>query len=196
MKRRKAGNNYHSSSNEEDEGNVSNYRFGAAETVPCLQRELKQMSAASRELAGQDVHGVAERIDIPFERLEELQEQIDNLEDKAAYDLALEMSSEYVTSPEFRMAFLRSVDGSVKQAAKRVTRHFQTKLDLFGEDKLVKNIELSDFDVYDLEALHSGGFQVLPVKDRAGRPILFGRYTCMRYREIKNMVRGKKLGEV
>ena len=53
----------------------------------------------------------------------------------------------------------------------------------------MKDIELSDLDEYDMEALRSGGFQVLPKRDLAGRNVLFGRYTAMRYREIKNMVR-------
>jgi hypothetical protein len=34
------------------------------------------MSVSSREQAGKDVYGVAKHIDIPLERLEELQEQI------------------------------------------------------------------------------------------------------------------------
>lgn len=147
------------------------------------------MPTASRERAGQDLLGVGEEIEIPLERLDELQERIDSLDDnKAAYDLAMEMSPEYAMDPRLRMAFLRSVDGSAKKASKRFIRHFQTKLELFGREKLVKHIELSDLDDYDLEALRSGGFQVLPTKDRGGRPILFGRYTCMKYRSIDNMV--------
>jgi hypothetical protein len=40
-----------------------------------------------------------------------------------------------------------------------------------------------------MEALKSGGFQVLAERDLAGRSILYGRYTSMRYRTIENMLR-------
>jgi hypothetical protein len=60
---------------------------------------------------------------------------------------------------------------------------------LFGENKLVKDITLDDLDEYDMEALESGGFQVLAEKDLAGRSVLYGRYTSMRYRTIDNMLR-------
>jgi hypothetical protein len=161
---------------------------GGAQTPACLLRELHQMPSTSQQCAAHDVLGITESLDVPPESLAELFEEIKQLEHKPAWDLAMEMDPDYTTSPRLGMAFLRSVEGRPKQAAKRLTRHFQTKLDLFGIDKLVKDIELSDFDEDDMEALYSGGFQVLPAKDRAGRPILFGRYTLMKYREAKNMV--------
>jgi hypothetical protein len=175
---------------EEVEQRTAPFCFGAAETPQCLVRELQQMPTAKREQATAAVLGVSSNLDdIPLESLEQLEEEIAKLENKAEYDLAMELDSNYTKS--LHLTFLRSVEGKPKQAAKRITRHFQTKLNLFGRDKLVKPIELSDFDEHDLEALYSGGFQVLSRKDRAGRPILFGRYTCMKYRDIKNIVSGK-----
>jgi hypothetical protein len=85
--------------------------------------------------------------------------------------------------------FLRATEGDVKKAAKRLTRHFKTKLRLFGEDKLVQDIVLDDLDEDDMESLKSGGFQVLSKRDAAGRSILFGRYTAMKYKSIDNMLR-------
>ena len=64
--------------------------------------------------------------------------------------MALELDSDYATSPKLLMSFLRAVEGQPKQAAKRLARHFETKLDLFGRDKLVKDIEISDLDEYDM----------------------------------------------
>ena len=195
MKRRQVDNSSSSSGSEDDETDSSQrsytFCFGAQVPAPCLQRELSQLPSSTREKAGKDVYGVSGHVNIPLERLDDLQAEIDKLEDKHAYEMALEMSPEFVTCTKFRMSFLRCTEGSAKMAAKRIARHFQTKLDLFGREKLVKTIELDDFDEYDWEALRSGGFQVLSQKDNAGRPILFGRYTCMKYREINNMVRPK-----
>ena len=106
-----------------------------------------------------------------------------------AYRLALSESPSYVRNPEFRLMFLRATEGNAKKAAKRLTRHFRTKLRLFGEEKLVRDIVLDDLNEDDMESLKSGGFQVLPKRDAAGRSILFGRYTAMKYRTVENMLR-------
>jgi len=106
-----------------------------------------------------------------------------------AYRLALSQNPSYVRNPEFRLMFLRATEGDSKKAAKRLTRHFKTKLRLFGEEKLVRDIVLDDLGEDDMEALKSGGFQVLAKRDAAGRSVLFGRYTSMKYKAIDNMLR-------
>lgn len=181
---------------DEDEEHVSAraaYCFGSAQAPMCLARELRKMPTARQEEATKDVLGIPHPTGISPEMIGELWEHINELDEKPAWDLAVQMDRGYAMSPKRAMSFLRSVEGKPKQAAKRLARHFQVKLDLFGSEKLVKDIELSDFDEYDMEALYSGGFQVLPKKDRAGRPILFGRYTLMKYREVKNMVSRRQL---
>lgn len=177
---------------DEDEDNVperASYCFAGPVVPACLVREVQQMPPVRQEEATKDVLGISEVNDIAPETIAQLWEHVHEIEEKPAWDLALQMDREYTMSPKRAMAFLRSVGGKPKQAAKRLVRHFETKLDLFGPDKLVKDIELaSDFDEHDMEALESGGFQILPERDRAGRPILFGRYTLMKYRQAKNMV--------
>jgi hypothetical protein len=106
-----------------------------------------------------------------------------------AYRLALNKNPSYVRNPEFRLMFLRATEGDTKKAAKRLTRHFKTKLRLFGEDKLVRDIVLDDLSEDDMEALKSGGFQVLKKPDAAGRSVLFGRYTSMKYKKTDNILR-------
>jgi hypothetical protein len=182
-----------------------------------MLREAARLTSEQQQKIGRDLLGIAaDRVDVPESAVWELHEEISKLvradggtnngnridqhrstETAAAaatsitgaFQLAMELDPEYATSRRLSLAFLRSVEGSAKRAAKRYVRHFTTKLDLFGRDKLCKDIELSDLDEYDMEALESGGFQVLDQKDRAGRPILFGRYTCMKYRSVTNMVR-------
>jgi len=106
-----------------------------------------------------------------------------------AYRLALHKNPGYVRNPEFRLMFLRATEGDTKKAAKRLTRHFKTKLRLFGEEKLVRDIVLDDLSEDDMEALKSGGFQVLKKPDAAGRSVLFGRYTSMKYKKTDNILR-------
>ena len=186
---------------------------------PCLQRETARLSSLEQQKIGNDLLGINSSTqddstsikDVPLSSVYELHEEIHklvqqdsgNASDSAlttttnmssttitsAFQVAMEINPEYALSQKLSLAFLRSVEGSTKRAAKRYLRHFTTKLDLFGKEKLCKDITLDDLDEYDMEALESGGFQVLADKDRAGRPILFGRYTCMKYRSVQNMVR-------
>lgn len=169
----------------------SSFLFGGNETAHCLQRELKRLPMAIQEKVGQDMVGIVadDGTTITPESFEVFETEIQQIPEKAAYDMAVKISPDYVQSNRFRLMFLRACQGDAKKAAKRITRHFSTKLNLFGSEKLVKDIELSDLDEYDMEALQSGGFQVLPKRDLAGRNVLFGRYTAMKYREIKNMLR-------
>ena len=170
---------------------AGNFCFGAREQPACLSRELNQMPMKDREQVSQDIYGTADTSDYDYsgEKMEEFWAELDKLGDKkAGYDMAFELSPEFARDPALPVAFIRSVKGDAKKAAKRYARHFKTKLELFGPDKLVKHIEIDDLDEDDMEAMNSGGFQVLPNVDRAGRPILFGRYTCMKYKTIMNMV--------
>ena len=52
-----------------------------------------------------------------------------------------------------------------------MARHFQAKLDLFGADKLARNITQADLGDDDLECLYAGYEQFLSARDRAGRII-------------------------
>eukprot|EP00539_Tryblionella_compressa_P000375 CAMPEP_0178743270 /NCGR_PEP_ID=MMETSP0744-20121128/6116_1 /TAXON_ID=913974 /ORGANISM="Nitzschia punctata, Strain CCMP561" /LENGTH=382 /DNA_ID=CAMNT_0020396263 /DNA_START=235 /DNA_END=1383 /DNA_ORIENTATION=- len=179
--------------------NHSNYFCiggGGSSTSTCLTRELNQLPMPNREQVGQDLYGInSAEGDIPVtpELLHRLEMEVRKLDenscDRKAYDRACELSPSYVYKESFRTMFLRATEGDCKKAAKRLIRHFSTKLRLFGEEKLVKDITLSDLDEYDMESLESGGFQVLAEKDLAGRSVLYGRYTSMRYRTIDNMLR-------
>ena len=171
---------------------ASQFCFGSTTmpTPPCFSRELQRMNPESRSQVDQDVLGITQVAEISDQQLQDLQDAIDSIPTKEAYNLAMELDPHYISNSRLALSFLRSTEGNARQAARRLIRHFDTKLSLWGADKLVKDITLDDFDNDDMEALQSGGFQVLPTKDRAGRPILFGRYTCMKYKTIPNMVRG------
>lgn len=173
-----------------DNTNRDYYCIGGSNSPSsCLTRELNQLPMTTREQVGQDLYGISECVEINDELLGRLDVEIGRIEEKPAYDRALEMSPTYVRNDAFRTMFLRATEGDCTKAAKRFVRHFATKLRLFGEDKLARDIKITDLDPHDMEALQSGGFQVLADRDRAGRSVLFGRYTSMRYREVDNILR-------
>jgi len=169
------------------DGKASSFLF-ANETPTCLKREWDNLPTMTQEHATKDIYGMNGETNITEENFLRFEEEIKKVEGKLSYETAEAMSSSYVQDRRFRLTFLRACEGDAKKAAKRITRHFTTKEELFGKDKLVKDIELSDLDEHDMEALESGGFQVLPKRDLAGRNVLFGRYTAMRFRAINNMV--------
>jgi hypothetical protein len=142
-----------------------------------LARELNRMSMQEREQVLYEVHGVAEAIkeqpDFVNTRLSQFDTELDNIQGKAAYNQALLLDPRYVRNLNFRLQLLRSTRFNAKEATVRMVRHFQCKLELFGTEKLVKDIRLADLNKEDLACLESGFLQLLPMRDRAGRAVVF-----------------------
>jgi hypothetical protein len=93
---------------------------------------------------------------------------------------------DYVNDRAFRLKFLRAERLDPQAAAVRMAIHFETKLDIFGEDKLGREIELCDLDENDLHSLNLGYFQVLQSAVESGRRVLFfykALSNCYRKRE-------------
>ena len=99
--------------------------------------------------------------------------EIDMIYPKNAYLMAESMSPSHVSNKKIRMKFLRAEDYDPKKAAERIVRYFEHKLEVFGMDKLVEDIRLSDFTAQELEEVKDGIMLVLDKRDRAGRAILF-----------------------
>ena len=121
------------------------------DTDSFLARELNQLSIEERSKALEEVHGIPQILNEDPEELEKQfeimeKELTENIKDKKAYDRALFLSPKYVKDRSFRLLFLRAelLDG--KKAAIKMVNHFQYKLELFGVEKLVKDIELEDLD--------------------------------------------------
>jgi hypothetical protein len=148
-----------------------------------LAKELYQLSMDERDKVFSDIHGVADIVKeeptfLHFQ-LSQLETELSKIRNKTAYDLAESLSFDYVKDPKFRLLFLRATSFDVEAAAYRMARFFQEKLELFGADKLAKDIEWSDLDDDDIETIESGWFQVLPGKDRSGR-LLIGNFPKLR----------------
>jgi hypothetical protein len=142
-----------------------------------IAKQMSRLSVQDREKAYMDVHGVSDLVEETPEMVEgglvQLEREILLLKERAAYDLADSMDPAYTRNRDFRLAFLRTELFDSQQAALRLIRHFQMKLDLFGRERLVMEITQDDLDKDDMEAVYSGSGRFLPATDRAGRLINF-----------------------
>ena len=93
---------------------------------------------------------------------------------KIAYDLSQndDKSRSYVNDPNFRLRFLRCELFDAKKAAIRMIKYLDFVLEEFGEYALTRPIKIADFTKEEMKILHSGCIQLLPYRDRTGRPIL------------------------
>ena len=67
------------------------------------------------------------------------------------------------------MKFLIASNFDPKHAAERIVRHFEIKMEIFGKQKLTKDILLSDLPEEDVAEFRNGYLQILPCPDRTGR---------------------------
>ena len=138
-----------------------------------IASEMAKLSVDDREKALMDVHGVYDHLtetpELIHINLLELQNEIELLQDKRAYEIAEKMDADYVQDRDFRLAFLRCEKFDCPKAALRIIRHFQMKLDLFGLEKLVLDITQDDFDSDTMDALHDFAGRFLKTRDRGGR---------------------------
>jgi hypothetical protein len=142
-----------------------------------LARELNELSVNERETVFEEIHGVTElpeeAPDFVVECIKRFDHEIAELPKKrrVALDKAIFLKPSIETDVKFKLMFLRAEYYDAFKAARRLTKYFENKQKLFGEDKLVKKITLDDLDKEDMELFQKGGFLILPHKDRSGRPI-------------------------
>jgi hypothetical protein len=140
-----------------------------------MAKEMNHLSVEEREKVLEDVHGIARVVEEPEEFIEAclalLEKELDNISSKMAYDLARSMSEEYTCSKKIRLMFLRAESFDPYNAASCMVRFFDEKCELFGADKLTKDITLDDLDPYDIMTIESGFLQMLPEKNCAGRKV-------------------------
>ena len=140
-----------------------------------IAQELNQLSITQRDAILHDLHGISDVIDEkPFfvdERLKMLQDELQNISYKPAYDLAVQQNPVFPTERSFKLQFLRADGFNPDVAARRMTAYFEQKLKLFGEQNLTQNIRVLDLDDETIDCLNSGYMQLLPSRDRAGRAV-------------------------
>jgi len=87
---------------------------------------------------------------------------------------------------DFLLKFLRAERFDVVKASVRLLNYLVEKEKLFGSDKLLKAIQLSDLDPDTMTTLRSGYFQILPGRDAAGRAIICGFGKLRIFKHDKN----------
>jgi hypothetical protein len=145
-------------------------------TDALLAQSMNQLSMKEREKVLEDIHGVADILEEEPRFVElclvELEEELNKVPNKDAYETARSRSMDYVSNRKFRLQFLRADSFNVRHAAVRIVAYFEAKLELFGLEKLTKCITQRDLDQDDLACLESGISQLLSVRDTTGRAIL------------------------
>jgi hypothetical protein len=141
-----------------------------------VAQAMLELSAEEREKALEETHGVAEVDKEDPDFIASCLDDLDNClairKEDTAYALAEQMSYEYVSNNRFRIMFLRATRYIPQDAAERIIQFFEYKKELFGAEKLVKDITLEDLSEDDLGPLEGGYIQVAPGKDMNRRPIL------------------------
>jgi hypothetical protein len=157
------------------DGPIPHPSWSLAESL--IAQKMSELSMKEREEVYYDIHGVQDVIDEDTEegfvdrKLKEMEAEImkRTSTERNAYDMARTASPSYVANRDFRLRFLRADRFEPKNAALRYVRHYQTKLELFGKEKLGREIVQDDLDPESLDNLYSGMNQVLPRRDNAGR---------------------------
>jgi len=142
-----------------------------------LAQQMNALSVEEREQQFEEMHGVAGIIDetpqLVSAALAELHRQVTLIQHKPWYDHAITLNRSYIEGAKFRLMFLRAELFKVNKAVTRMLLFLEKKAKFFGMHTLGRPLLLSDLDEEALKVLRSGDFQVLPSRDRAGRPILF-----------------------
>lgn len=118
------------------------------------------------------VHDRLEDKEYVAKKLSELDAALSGIRTKPAYLRAKVQSPEYVTNREFRLQFLLADSFQPRPAAERLVAYFESKLALFGTDKLTKDLTLSDLSPAEIDCLELGVVQRLAGTDHAGRAVV------------------------
>jgi hypothetical protein len=160
-----------------------------------LAKELNQLSHQEREAIWEEMHGVERIIEETPKFLKDsmtaFEYELNHISKKPAYEQALILSKEYVTSPVFRLMWLRMEYFDAKKAATKMVNFLEHKLELFGPDALARPLRLSDLDSDDMNTLRSGVYQLLPARDSTGRVVMvdFRLVSPRHYRRTDNMLK-------
>jgi hypothetical protein len=150
-------------------------RPGIEDGDALIAADMTRLSMEERDQVLNDIHGVSNDMEETPEKLHasliRLQTELDKIHYKAAYELARSRNPAFVEDRVFRLKFLRADFLNASNAALRMVRHFQVKLELFGPENLTKDITQDDLEDGDMKNLYSGHSQILPLRDQAGRCI-------------------------
>eukprot|EP00980_Cylindrotheca_fusiformis_P005717 scaffold1192_cov58-Cylindrotheca_fusiformis.AAC.11 len=141
-----------------------------------LAAEMSNISFQERVKAMDDVHCVGEGLHENEEtRTRSLAEfdGIVNCTKDRLYGLAASQNMDFVEDESFRLKFLRAQLYDANKAVRQMMSFLHFKATYFGEDKVAREIGLSDLTQEDVALLKSGVFLIPEHRDRAGRLVLY-----------------------
>ncbi|CAJ1965481.1 unnamed protein product [Cylindrotheca closterium] len=139
-----------------------------------LSQALAKLTFEEREKHQEVLHGVKSNL-VEDKRaldsaLQELDGRLRNTKHCTSYEVAETLDAAYVSARSFRVMFLRANEYNAKAAADQMLRFFELKSNLFGTDKLVKDITIKDLGEGDIAYLKRS-FVQLAGRDRSGRQV-------------------------
>lgn len=156
---------------------------------------MNRLSFDELQREQEDLHGVSadftEKVEDVNRMLSTLNDHLQHMKPGSAYEKAETMNQNYISNRDFRMTFLRANRYDPKASANQMIRFFDVKSKLFGEDKLTRDILLSDLNHDDIDCLQRGTYQISPVKDRANRAILMQFPGLRAPKAIENELRSR-----
>lgn len=164
-----------------------------------VANELRRLPLNARERVWADLSGnehMSSFRNAPVEdyrsisaSFKELAQEIDTIQNKDAFVLAQMQTPTYVDDRSFRLMFLRSCDYDGKQAAKLITHHMERKRQLFGDERLGRDITIEDLSDSEVAIISSGGLGFLEDRDAAGRAVLLSNVSKLKFKDKENLVR-------
>jgi hypothetical protein len=159
------------------DGPIPHPSWSSSESL--IAQIMSKLSMKEREEVYYDIHGVQDVIDEDAEegfvdrKLKDMADELLKIHpsDREAYDMAISSHPSYVEHRGFRLRFLRADRFDPKLAAVRYANHYATKLELFGPEKLGRDIVQDDLGREALDALYCGVSQTLPRRDATGRVV-------------------------
>mmetsp|Transcript_19088 Transcript_19088/g.25052 ORF Transcript_19088/g.25052 Transcript_19088/m.25052 type:complete len:355 (+) Transcript_19088:30-1094(+) len=143
-----------------------------------MAKEHAETSQEEHDQANRDLYGIEDYvIDETDDFLEEsfrlLDEAIQDVEEKEAYELASFVNPEYISSKKFRIMFLRAERFDIPKTAVRIVKYWDRKVQIFGTDYAFRPLSILDLPAQDEVALGCAGLSLLNARDSVGRALLF-----------------------
>ena len=147
-----------------------------------MANALNSLSFKERESINEEIHGVevrnagvTESPELLRKSFQELDLELQKLRRQwVAFDMSQRLFGEttYLNTDDLRIIFLRCDLFDVKNAASRICKYAELMHEIFGDFALQRRPYLTDLTDLELSILETGGYQILPGRDRAGRRIL------------------------
>ena len=141
-----------------------------------LAKEMTKLSVQERAAAFDDVHCVGEEHQETPEMVQKALadfEQAVQKENHPIYEFAVNQDRSFVEDPTFRLKFLRANFFDIEKSVRQMMDFLFYKAKYFGQDKVAREITVSDLTEDDLRVMLSGLYHIQEGRDRMGRVIVY-----------------------